>query len=92
MTPMALLAQLHDLAFMLLQAPNAQRASLRVLTAMWLVAVCCMCVYLLRQLLRRRRNSRFAVAERRTRDQVALAIAAIGLFLTGLLLFVITRG
>jgi hypothetical protein len=90
---MLMLARLHDLALMLAQAPGARSASLRILTAMWLVAICCMCVCLLRKLLQRRRGGpRLPVGERKTRDQFAVILAGVALLLGGLLLFVITRG
>jgi hypothetical protein len=78
---------------MLLQAASSSSAPLRILTAMWLVALCCMCVYLVRLLVKRRRGGpRLPAGERRTRDVFAVVLAAVALFVGGLLLFVITRG
>jgi len=85
----ALAPQLHDLALVLAQmAPRG--APLRIFMAMWLVAVVCVGLYMLRRLLKRRG----AAAQLTTvpRSLSALVLVVVVILFLGLLFFVITRG
>ncbi len=85
----ALAPQFHDLALVLAQMAS-RRAPLRIFMAMWLVAVVCVGLYMLRRLLKRGG----AVAQLTTvpRSLSALVLVVVVILFLGLLFFVVMRG